>query len=93
MLINFVFLLLYAAAYYNTCISMVMETACVSTDNDIKQHCIKMHYALHPVNQSKWIFFGHVFVLTQQDDVAAIERMRRPWTDRSSRGNRLEKSM
>lgn len=28
--------------------------ACASMDNDIKQHCIKIHYALHTVNQSKW---------------------------------------
>lgn len=66
---------------------MVMQTACVSMDNDIKQQRIKIHYALHPVNQSKWIFFGHVFVLRQRDDVAAVERRRRPWTDHSSGGN------
>lgn len=28
--------------------------ACASMDNDIKQHCIKIHNALHTVNQSKW---------------------------------------
>lgn len=71
---------------------MVMETACASMDNDIKQ-CIKIHYALHPVNQSKWIFFGHVFVLRQQHDVAAIERMRRPWTDRSSQGKQIREKL
>lgn len=93
MLFTIIIVLATVAAYYSTCTSVVMKTKCASMDNDIKQDCIKIHYALHPVNQSKWIFFGHVFVWRQQNDAAAIKRIRKPWTDHCSRGNRLEKSV